>query len=202
MCKKAMYAAIEKIESSVNDDETVVWTGFPDRNIVSHKVHAFYWKNVAFFLTAGALALTNAFMKPPQMKAVFILLGAVAIVRLIGAVFAWNSRKDKFNMAYALTTKRLISVNGSTDEMASWYNPSIKSMQLKRSKHTVSFTLRDLETRFTMQLHYIQNFKSLKSLLSQFSAENANMKQDNQTLSSIEPISTPTPQSTEFKKAA
>ena len=199
MCKKAMYASIDKIESSINDDETVVWTGFPDRNIVCQKIKSFYWKNVAFFLVLGSLALTNAVLAPPQMKAIFIFLGAAGIVRLIGSIFAWKSRKSKFDMAYALTTKRLISANGTTDELASWYTPSIQSMRLKRSGSTVSFTLRDMETRFVMNLYYIKNFKSLRSLLAQFSAENINLLQDNQNLALIQPSAE---QTQELKKAA
>ncbi|MFC7292184.1 hypothetical protein [Hirschia litorea] len=168
MCKKAMYAAIGKIESDLASDERIIWSGFPDRQIICNKIKTFYWKNVAFFLTLGAAAATSWFFAPAQKNAIFIALGATALMRAIGAISAWSNRKKRVNMAYALTNKRLISVNGTNNEMASWYSPIIDSVRIQKHKNTSTLKLRDTELRFSMDLFYVEDASRLKSLLTPF----------------------------------
>ncbi len=202
MCKKAMYAAIGKVESDLADDETIIWSGFPDRKIIHTKINTFYWKNVAFFIAILAGVVATLFIHPPQMNAVFGVLASLAAIRAIGAVFAWNNRKRRFNMAYALTNKRLISVNGTTDELASWYSPSIDSMRIKKCKNTSSFFLRDTELRFTMELYYISEFKRLNSLLTPYTPQGLDVRQDNKKIKTKKSALAPTIQTHGFKKAA
>ncbi len=168
MCKKAMYAAIGKIESDLASDERIIWSGFPDRQIICNKIKTFYWKNAAFFVTLGAGALANWYFAPTQKTAIFVVLGVIALARAVGAIFAASNRKKRVNMAYALTNKRLISVNGTNSDMASWYSPIIDSVRVQKHKNTSTLKLRDTELRFSMDLYYVEEADRLKSLLTPF----------------------------------
>lgn len=179
MCKKAMYAAIGKIESELANDEKIIWSGFPDRKMINNKIKSFYWRNVAFFICLGMASVGTLFVSPPQTKAILILLSAVALVRSVGSIFAWRSQKQHFNRAYALTDKRLISVDGRNEEMASWYSPSIDSLRVKKHKNTATFKLRDSELGFTMILSYVANAQKLKSLLTPYTTASLSMRQNN-----------------------
>lgn len=182
MCKKAMYAAIRKVESDLANDEKIIWSGIPDRKIICNKINTFYWKNVVFFLALAGLAVTTLFISPAQSKSIFILLGAIGLVRLVGTFFARSTRKKRINMAYALTNKRLISVNGLNEEMACWYSPSIESLRTAKNGHTRTFKLRDNDLNFTMELFYIADHAQLKALLTPYIATDLKTRQDNVAL--------------------
>jgi len=168
MSKQTVSAAFEKVKSDLGSNEKIVWSGTPDPQILSKKAKNFFWKNF-FFIAAVATAAAVIYVRQPvNARLMLTLLGAVAIVRLIGCMFVWSDRAKRKRSAYVLTSKRLMSVDGKTLETTSWYSPLIDRMHVRKFGEAATFRLKDTELGFEMVLHYAPEPWRLKSLLQEY----------------------------------
>ena len=177
MCLKSVESAKDRIRQELLENEVVIWEGTPDRSTLYRRLKFFCYRNLAFaFLLLSGVAAT-VYINPAYSKSIIILLSGAGLLRAIGAMMVWPKMTRRWNLAYALTDRRLIKANGRSQELSSWFSPCIDRMRIKKNGKVATYKLGDSELGFNIELYAILNHDRLSSLLAPYQMSNIAVKE-------------------------
>ncbi len=168
MSIRAVRRATDKIQQELIPNEHILWSASPDRPALYRRLKWFVARNLAYFLALAGIAACVVAYKPPFAQLAVAVLAIAAVARALGAGIALNKQRHLNGMAYALTDKRLISVDGRTQELSSWFNPAIDVMKTRKKGALMSFQLGDSELGFSLRLELVSDGDTLLQLLSPY----------------------------------
>ena len=165
MCMRNVNAAFARIRSDLAENEIILWHGAAHRRTLENRFRYFILRNLLVFATLLAIASVIFLNKPPFALEALAGLGGVFTLRFVMFALALPQRIQNHHMGFAITNLRLISVDGRTNALNSWFNPSPDQMVIKHHKNLATITLRDPDLKLFQELYLIPNPKRVKQLL-------------------------------------
>ena len=168
MIQNSVASSRERIRQELLENETILWEGAPDRPVLKRQMNLFIIRNMVFFLILATVAGSLVLFDPPYAKSGIIILVGVAVLRIIGCASAWSRNRKRWHMYYAMTNKRLMSLNGKSEELAAWFSPCIDKKDCKQNGETTTIKLTDSELGFKMEFYAVKNVELLLSTLTPY----------------------------------
>ena len=161
-------SARRQIRSELMPGERILWIGSPDPAAMFREARAAYWRSVLVLCTIMIAAGFLLHYLPPYSEFYLAGLSLAFAGRISHALRSERERHKRGEMGYALTDRRLVSVNGRTSELSSWFSPRIDQMRVRKSKYVATFSLSDPDIGVDMTLYNAPKPEELSRLLSPY----------------------------------
>lgn len=183
----AIRRASDKIRRELIENESILWAGSPDRVELYRRLKWFVARNAMFFALLAAMTVGLVYVQPPYSEAMVAGLGIAALLRGLGAILVFRRNRKLNGITYAMTNRRLITCDGRTGELASWFSPTIDRLKIKRQGALTSLTLGDSELGFNLELSLLADSAKLERLLKPFTEAPANLSAKSARILKLDP---------------